>query len=149
MSLFYQSHESQNTRFIWYIYRTRVNMFCSAYSIVRYNSVLWNCVQLCYICNEKPYTDRTKSSLCFIPSSDFIIGDNFKGGHYLMLHYYRWKKASFCMLCLILRNTFVRYLLHYVNDISTKGKIKSGTLPEFSEFKGFYQFSRGHIILSG
>ena len=52
---------------------------------VRHNSVLWNCVRLCYICNEKPYTDRTKSSLCFIPSSDFIIGDNCKGGHYLML----------------------------------------------------------------
>ena len=53
---------------------------------VRHNSVLWNCVRLCYICNEKPYTDQTKSSLCFIPSSDFIIGDNFKGRHYLMLH---------------------------------------------------------------
>ena len=49
---------------------------------VRHNNVLWNCVQLCYICNEKPYTDQTKSSLCFIPSSDFIIGDNCKGGHY-------------------------------------------------------------------
>ena len=49
---------------------------------VRHTSVLWNCVRLCYICNEKPYTDRTKSSLCFIPSSDFIIGDNCKGGHY-------------------------------------------------------------------
>ena len=53
---------------------------------VRHNSVLWNGVRLCYICNEKPYTDRTKSSLCFIPSSDFIIGDNCKGGHYLMLN---------------------------------------------------------------
>jgi hypothetical protein len=52
---------------------------------VRHNSVLWNGVRLCYICNEKPYTDRTKSSLCFIPSSDFIIGDNCKSGHYLML----------------------------------------------------------------
>ena len=47
---------------------------------VRHNSV-----RLCFICNEKPYTDRTMSSLCFIPSSDFIIGDNCKGGHYLML----------------------------------------------------------------
>ena len=42
---------------------------------VRHNSVLCNCVRLCYICNENPYTDRTKSSLCFIPSSDFIIVD--------------------------------------------------------------------------
>ena len=57
---------------------------------VRHNSVLWNCVRLCYICNEKPYTDRTKSSLWFIPSSDFIIGDNCKGEDYLMfcIHLY-------------------------------------------------------------
>ena len=32
--------------------------------------------------HEKPYTDRTKSSLCFIPSSDFIIGDNCNRGQY-------------------------------------------------------------------
>ena len=39
-------------------------------------------VWLCYICNEKPYMGRKKSSLCFILSSDYIIGDNCKGGHY-------------------------------------------------------------------
>jgi hypothetical protein len=64
---------------IWRVllYKTNYESDC-----VRHNSVLWNCVRLCYIRNEKPYTDRTKSSLCFILSSDFIIGENCKGGHY-------------------------------------------------------------------
>ena len=68
----------------WYLKYIFFAVYISVY--VRHNSVLWKCVRLCYICNEKPYTDRTKSSLCFIPYSDFIIGDNCKGGHYLKLH---------------------------------------------------------------
>ena len=47
----------------------------SILSCVTHNSASCNCVQLCYICNDKLYTDQKKSSLCFIPSSYFIIGD--------------------------------------------------------------------------
>jgi hypothetical protein len=48
----------------------------STLSCVRHNSVPCNCVQLCYIYNDKLYTDQKKSSLCFIPSSHLIIGDS-------------------------------------------------------------------------
>jgi hypothetical protein len=48
------------------------------------NSVLWNFVLLYYISNGKPLMDRQESSLRFIPSSNFIIGVNYKTEQYFM-----------------------------------------------------------------
>ena len=81
----FQNLYDQLQHFRWKLPQNFACLLNTIWKFVRHNSVLWNCVRLCYICNEKPYTDRRKSSLCFIPSSDFILGDNCKGGHYFMV----------------------------------------------------------------
>jgi len=52
---------------------------------VRHNSVLWNCVRLSFS-NEKPPTDQKMSPLRFIPSSNFIIENNYNRGQYFTVN---------------------------------------------------------------
>ena len=82
--LFNKHQECLRLYNVWFIITlfdelyVRVYLFIHMWTALhlRHNSVQWSYVRLCYICNEKPYIDWTKSSLCFILSSDFIIGDN-------------------------------------------------------------------------